>query len=210
MTEIQKRAISGFFYILVMCLGTSYSELTFRLLFLILFLISLYEMNKLRKEKNKLISILFVIIPFTLIQIISENNNEIEWNRNIILFMFIITWTFDSFAYILGSKYGKHKIIPLISPKKSWEGFIGGFLASIIISLLIYKWFQFESLLNILILSTIIPFSATIGDFIESYYKREAKVKDSGKIMPGHGGILDRMDAFLVTIPVIYILTKIL
>ena len=208
MNAIQKRAISGFFYIIIMWIGTSYSELSFRVLFVVLFILSFYEMYRLRKEKSKLLAFLFIIIPFTLIQNISNNYASIEWNRNLILFMFIITWTFDSFAYIFGSKYGKNKIMPSISPKKSWEGFAAGFLASTIISLLIIRYFQYNSL-NIII-SLIIPFTATIGDFIESHYKREAKVKDSGKIMPGHGGILDRMDAFLITIPIIFILTKIL
>ena len=120
--------------------------------------------------------------------------------------MFILTWTFDTFSYLVGTKLGKHKILPSVSPKKSWEGFIGGFIFTIIASYLTYKYFGFESLKFPLIISIILPFTATIGDFIESHYKREAGVKDSGNFIPGHGGILDRIDAFMITIPILYIL----
>tara|TARA_B100001142_G_C14348697_1_gene661089 strand:+ start:8273 stop:8647 length:375 start_codon:yes stop_codon:yes gene_type:complete len=124
--------------------------------------------------------------------------------------MFILTWTFDTFAYIIGVKIGKNKIMPSISPKKSWEGFIGGLIFTIIASYFSYRYFDFDSFQDPLTISIVLPFTATLGDFIESHYKREAGVKDSGNIIPGHGGILDRMDAFLITIPVMYILINLL
>ena len=142
-----------------------------------------------------------------------HNYPEKEFNPSIILLMFVLTWTFDSFAYLIGRKYGKHKIFPSISPKKSWEGFFGGLIFTIIAGVISQLYFRtfFENikLELIIILSIILPFTATLGDFIESFYKRMANVKDSGNIIPGHGGILDRMDAFLVTIPVLYILINI-
>ena len=111
---------------------------------------------------------------------------------------------------IIGVKFGKKRIFPTISPKKSWEGFLGGFISTIITAYISYRYFNIVNIKTALIIGLILPFTATAGDFIESYYKRQAKVKDSGNIIPGHGGILDRMDAFLVTIPVIYLLINLL
>ena len=208
MTETLKRAISGLFYIAIMWFATSYSEFSYKLLFAVLALISLYEMWILRKSKSKIFAISYIIIPFFLIQDI--NYLEKEFNPSIILFMFLLTWTFDSFAYIFGINFGKNKIIPNISPNKSWEGFIGGYLFTIIVSYLSYSYFEFTSIKHILIISIILPFTATLGDFIISFYKRKAGVKDSGKLIPGHGGVLDRMDAFIITIPSIYIIINLL
>ena len=208
MTETLKRAISGLFYIAIMWFATSYSEFSYKLLFAVLALISLYEMWILRKSKSKIFAISYIIIPFFLIQDI--NYLEKEFNPSIILFMFLLTWTFDSFAYIFGINFGKNKIMPNISPNKSWEGFIGGYLFTIIVSYLSYSYFEFTSIKHILIISIILPFTATLGDFIISFYKRKAGVKDSGKLIPGHGGVLDRMDAFIITIPSIYIIINLL
>ena len=213
MNETLKRAISGAFYVVIMWLGVSYSELSFRCLFTILAIVSFYEMWKLRNGKSKFLAFAYVLIPFILIQLIVTKEDQQNWNSNLILFMFILTWTFDTFAYLFGVRFGKHKIMPSISPKKSWEGFGGGFVFSIIASYLSYSFFfKFEDIRIPLIISIsiILPFTATLGDFIESHYKREAGVKDSGNLIPGHGGILDRMDAFMITIPAIYILTKLL
>ncbi|MBT4478539.1 MAG: phosphatidate cytidylyltransferase [Flavobacteriales bacterium] len=203
MNKTLKRALSGAVYVAIMWFGTSYSEFTFRLLFAIIGILSLYEMWKLRKGRTSFISYLYVIIPLSLIH---------QIDTELILFMFILTWTFDTFAYLLGVKFGKHKILPSVSPKKSWEGFFGGFIFTIIASYITYNYFDiyfdFSSikLPLIIIMSIILPFTATIGDFIESHYKREAGVKDSGNFIPGHGGILDRMDAFMISIPILYIL----
>lgn len=216
MNELLKRGFFGAIYVVIMWFGTAYSERTFQILFLVLGLWSIYEMWKLRKGKPKLVALLMVIIPFFTIQFFcmtDSNYPEMPFNPSLVLLMYILTWTFDSFAYLIGRKLGKTKILPLISPKKSWEGFFGGYLFCILSSSLSYfifkDYFNHISTLSYILITLILPFSATTGDFIESYYKRKAGVKDSGKIMPGHGGILDRMDAFLITIPVIYIIINI-
>ena len=101
--------------------------------------------------------------------------------------------------------------MPTVSPKKSWEGFIGGLFSTIVASVILFKINFFTDQVNLLILISfgiILPFTATLGDFLESYFKRQAGVKDSGNFIPGHGGMLDRMDAFMITIPIIYILTN--
>lgn len=208
MNENIKRAYSGLIYISVMWFCTSYSTLTFSILFLAIGIISFYEMLKLRRGKSKLIALLFISVPFIIIHFfgffsLSDQNELI--NYRMILFIFILTWTFDTFAYIFGVNFGKRKILPSISPKKSYEGFLGGLIFTLIASYYTtLNLFEIE-ISKAMIISLFIPFTATLGDFTESYYKRQAGVKDSGNFIPGHGGMLDRMDAFLFTIPLLYI-----
>ena len=200
------RSIFGLAYVIIFWLCTTYSFLTFQVLFIVIGIIALYEINRLRINKSKLIPITFVLTPFIIIQMFNLNSNLNEtYNPSIILFMFLLVWSFDSFAYIFGINFGKNKIMPSISPKKSWEGFCGGFVCTVILAQ-IFKDYLNLSDVNIILASILVPFTASIGDFIISYYKRMAKVKDTGKLIPGHGGVLDRMDAFLITIPVFYIL----
>ena len=159
-------------------------------------------MWKLRKGKTKFLPFLYILVPLTLV-------HNIDYNT--VLYLFILTWSFDTFAYLFGVKFGKHRIMENISPKKSWEGFAGGFVSTIIVSYISINYFElFNSISNPLIISLFLPFTATLGDFIESHYKRRAGVKDSGKFIPGHGGMLDRIDAFMITIPIIYLIIKFL
>ena len=213
MNQTIKRTLSGAVYVAIMWFGTSYSELSFNLLFGIILLVCLYEMHKLRKGKTKILAYAYVLVPFLLIQLFDMTDSdypESPFDPSIILFMFILTWTFDTFAYLVGIQYGKHKIMPSISPKKSWEGFVGGFVFTIIVAYLSQKFFINIALRDVLFVSIILPFTVTLGDFIESHYKREAGVKDSGNFILGHGGMLDRMDAFTITIPAIYIIVNLL
>lgn len=210
MKEKINRFFFGILYVIILWLCTSYSSLTFKLLFGLIAIISLYEIYKLRKNKSKFFPIIFVLIPFVIIQMFNLNDNPNEnYDPSIILFMFLLVWTFDSFAYVFGVNFGKNKIMPSISPKKSWEGFFGGLVCTVIVAHIITKNIDVNKV-YIIVVSIITPFTASLGDFIISYYKRAAKVKDSGKIIPGHGGILDRMDAFIITIPVFYILFNLL
>ena len=197
MNETLKRALSGAVYVAIMWFGTFYSELSFHILFAVILLVCLYEMWKLRKGKTKILAFLYVLFPLLLVHFIKTE---------LILLMFILTWTFDTFAYLVGVKFGKHKIIPTVSPKKSWEGFVRRIYFYNNCCLSYSKLFNLEIELNqAIIISLFLPFTATLGDFIESHYKREAGVKDSGNFIPGHGGMLDRMDAFMITIPALYI-----
>lgn len=213
MNETLKRALSGFVYVLIMWFGTSFSELSFQILFLVLGLVSIYEMWKLRKGKSKVYAFVYVLLPFFLIhffgKIESLNFNSV-FDPSLILLMFILTWTFDTFAYLFGVRFGKTKIMPSVSPKKSWEGFAGGFIFSVLASFITTHYFLEVDSSIALAMSLFLPFTATLGDFTESYYKRQAGVKDSGNFIPGHGGMLDRMDAFMITIPVLYIYLNII
>lgn len=212
MSEVLKRLISGFIYILVLWSATSYSRISFTLLFICLGGVCFYEMLKLRKGKSKLIPLLYIAIPFFIIQLFVFNNSfysNTNFDPSPLLILFVLTWVFDTFAYIIGSNLGKHKIISQISPKKSWEGFIGGMTFTLLSVYFIKQFFDIFSINFLLLLAFVIPFTATIGDLIESFLKREAGVKDSGNLIPGHGGFLDRMDALMISIPALYILLNI-
>ena len=213
MNETLKRALSGFVYVLIMWFGTSFSELSCQILFLVLGLVSIYEMWKLRKGKSKVYAFVYVLLPFFLIhffgKIESDNLNSV-FDPSLILLMFILTWTFDTFAYLFGVRFGKTRIMPSVSPKKSWEGFAGGFVFTVLASLITTHYFLEVDNSIALVMSLFLPFTATLGDFTESYFKRKAGVKDSGNFIPGHGGMLDRMDAFMITIPVLYIYLNII
>ena len=158
-------------------------------------------MRKLRKGKTKFFAYLFIMIPFSIV---------LQIDKEIILFMFILTWTFDTFAYLFGVRFGKTKIMPSVSPKKSWEGFVGGFVFTVLASFITTRYFLEVDNSIALVMSLFLPFTATLGDFTESYFKRKAGAKDSGNFIPGHGGMLDRMDAFMITIPVLYIYLNII
>ena len=213
MSETLKRIISGIIYLAIMWFGTSNSQISYNILYIIIGIASLIEMYKALTKKH-LIPFLYVITPFILIHFINTKNLNGEFEPTLVLLMLILTWTFDTFAYLLGVKYGRHKILPHISPKKSWEGFAGGYIFTVIVSYICYKYLEntnyydigFINYYDILIITLLLPFTATAGDFIASYYKRKANIKDYGRILPGHGGILDRMDAFTITIPLLFIL----
>ena len=204
--ENKNRLLYGIIFVCILCFGTSYSPLSCSILFATIGLICFYEMWQLRIGKTKILALLYVSSPFILIQILIWHYLSVDYGdiyiwggSEIILKILFVTWTFDSFAYIIGVKFGKNKILPSISPKKSWEGFIGGMIITIILTFLYYQYNE-EGFINYLLMAIIIPFLATLGDFIESAYKREAGVKDSGNLIPGHGGMLDRMDSLLITI----------
>jgi phosphatidate cytidylyltransferase len=157
----------------------------------------------------------YIILPFIFITKISFG--VVDYNPKIIIGLFILIWTNDTFAYIVGKSIGKHKLFEKISPKKTVEGFIGGITFAIVAGYLISKYYikaslQFsdKSILIWTIIAVIVGVMGTIGDLIESKFKRIAGVKDSGKIMPGHGGILDRLDSVIFVAPFVFLFYKIL
>jgi len=133
-----------------------------------------------------------------------------NYNPNILLGSFILVWINDSFAYMVGKNFGKQKLFPSISPKKTVEGFLGGLFFSCVASYFITKYTNTLDFNNWLFLAILISVFGTLGDLIESKYKRQANVKDSGVIMPGHGGLLDRLDSIIFAAPFIYLFLRIL
>lgn len=132
------------------------------------------------------------------------------YDPSILLGCFILVWVNDSFAYLVGKNFGKQKLFEKISPKKTVEGFLGGLFFSCVASYFIYSCTETLTFTNWLILSIIVSVFGTFGDLIESKFKRQANVKDSGVIMPGHGGLLDRLDSIIFAAPFIYLFLRIL
>ncbi|MFC4816907.1 phosphatidate cytidylyltransferase [Flavobacterium sp. GCM10023249] len=130
---------------------------------------------------------------------------------SIIIGIFILIWTNDTFAYVVGKSLGKHKLFERISPKKTIEGFAGGMFFAIVAGIIISQYYvtSFSFLIWIGI-AIIVSVFGTIGDLVESKFKRLANVKDSGNIMPGHGGIYDRLDSIIFVAPFVFLLFKIL
>lgn len=157
----------------------------------------------------------YIVLPFIFIVKISFGTND--YNPKIILGLFILIWTNDTFAYLVGKSMGKHKLFERVSPKKTIEGFIGGVIFAAFAGFLISKLyiqpkpeFSSKSILIWTIIALIVSIFGTIGDLIESKFKRIAGVKDSGSIMPGHGGILDRLDSVIFVAPIIFLFYQIL
>lgn len=145
-----------------------------------------------------------IYIVFLLFYIMLLNGNIMIW------LIFITAWATDTFAYFAGMLFGKRKLCPHLSPKKTIEGAIGGILGSLIITLLFAKYIGSTDFLKFALLAIISSLFAQIGDLTASKIKRLCGVKDYGNIMPGHGGVLDRFDSILYTTPVVYYFIKLL
>lgn len=144
----------------------------------------------------------YIIIPFILVNYVAIGVKG--YNPKILISILILIWTNDTFAYLVGKNFGKTKLFPSVSPKKTIEGFVGGVIFTVISSVLLSKFFIESKILYIwIIIAIIVSIFSTLGDLIQSKFKRVAGIKDSGKIMPGHGGILDRLDSIIFVIPII-------
>ena len=191
-------------------------DLLLYIAFILIFIIFLIKMFSSTPTDNVIEDIsanflLSVFLPFLLTFIPLARDlhtvtpsNEIVTGNMWVLFLFLIVWASDTFAYIVGAAIGKHKFIPKISPGKSIEGLIGGtigaFIVAIIMNIYILQlnWW----LLSFITIDLVV--AGVIGDLIESMLKRGSRIKDSGSLIPGHGGILDRFDSLLISAPVIY------
>ena len=175
-----------------------------------LFLIrDLFSSNDLTNylAKRYLNFIFYITSSFIFIFLISNFNGF--YDASIILGCFILIWVNDSFAYIVGKNFGKQKLFYSVSPHKTVEGFIGGLFFCCISASLVSRYINFElNTFKWLMIAIIISVFGTLGDLIESKFKRQSNVKDSGKIMPGHGGILDRLDSIIFASPYIYLFLK--
>jgi len=157
--------------------------------------------------KRFIITTFYLSSAFVFLNYIANFNNS--FTPLLLLGSFILVWVNDTFAYLVGKNYGKQKLFSSISPKKTVEGFLGGLFFSCVASYFIANFTEVLGSTNWLILSIIISVFGTLGDLIESKFKRQANVKDSGVIMPGHGGLLDRLDSIIFAAPFIYLFLRI-
>lgn len=165
-----------------------------------LFIIELFSKSETPFENLgwNIIAVVYLLIPMVL------TNNIYSLNGGVFLVaLFGIIWFYDSACYVFGSLFGKHKLIERISPKKTMEGLIGGAVITLVASwfLTLLPALQIYTRTEWMILTVVIIFGATFGDLVESMLKRSLQIKDSGAIMPGHGGFLDRFDAYFFTVP---------
>lgn len=203
-----KRFATGL--ILGFCFFGAYfhSALLFTLiLFALSFIILFFEWPKLtglsiKSFKYWLISIVYPILPIASMIYFSLSYRKYDFILP--LYPFLVSWSADTGAYILGKMIGKHKVCPSISPGKSWEGLFGGFLAVSTFNLIVLpgiKSFPFviylKSVFSILLFSFLLTMVAFLGDIFISYLKRKRELKDTGNLLPGHGGLLDRFDSVL-------------
>jgi phosphatidate cytidylyltransferase len=165
--------------------------------------------NTLKKHNRYIYLIGYLVNPFLILPELIKLPHQ-SFNPKIIIGIFVLLWVNDTFAYLIGKNFGKHKLFEKVSPKKTIEGFVGGFIFTIIASFIISYFFDFLSPFEWFIIALIVGIFGNLGDLIESKFKRIAGVKDSGKIMPGHGGLLDRLDSFIFVVPYTFIYLKIL
>ena len=164
---------------------------------------------------NSLIGQLYIAVPLALTirltLVVDPFASMTQYNGLLLLAIFIFIWVNDTGAYLVGSRWGKRRLAPSISPKKSVEGSIGGLLL-VLLSAVVLRLLLFPELswLRILLIAAVVAIFGTIGDLFESSLKRRAGVKDSGKLIPGHGGILDRIDSLLLAVPAVYLLLAVL
>lgn len=144
----------------------------------------------------------YIVLPLSLSNLLFAMHDYFDCN--VLLSIFIFAWCNDTFAYLVGCKFGKRRLFERHSPKKSWEGFFGGFAATVLAGTLMWHFFS-GNIYIWLLMAVVTTVVGTFGDLIESMFKRQMGVKDSGNILPGHGGILDRFDILLLVLPVMWI-----
>ena len=205
---IQGMIVGVFNYILmyfVVSKGISYNYFSIN----ILFITSIFIQELYRRKKSPflniaitLLGIVYIILPLMLMHPISYRSGNYSYVPALVIMLML--WGNDSGAYTFGKLFGKNKLFERISPNKTWEGFFGGVFMSTSIGLIASFFFNEFTSLHFLGLGIIVGVLATYGDLLESMLKRNLQIKDSGTIIPGHGGFLDRFDGLLLITPIVY------
>ncbi|WP_304316694.1 phosphatidate cytidylyltransferase [Phocaeicola plebeius] len=201
----------GFAYLGVM---PGQTEILIPYLFLIIYLLvsELYlkKKNPLNNWAYTMMSQIYIALSFAMLNVLAYHsignegelsNYQVQYNPILPLSIFIFTWINDTGAYCTGMLFGKHRLFERISPKKSWEGSIGGGVFSIIAAIVMAHYFPFMPISIWIGLALTVVIFGTLGDLTESLLKRTIGIKDSGNILPGHGGMLDRFDSTLMAVP---------
>ena len=197
----------GFAYLGVM---PGQTEVLIPYLFLIIYLLvsELYlkKKNPLNNWAYAMMSQIYIALSFAMLNVLAYHSTgtspyNVQYNPILPLSIFIFTWINDTGAYCTGMLFGKHRLFERISPKKSWEGSIGGGIFSVIAAVVMAHFFPFMSLGIWIGLALTVVVFGTLGDLTESLLKRTLGIKDSGNILPGHGGMLDRFDSTLMAVP---------
>lgn len=205
-----KRALSGAVLAAVMVAAILGSRLTLTLLAAVIAGGSLWEYFRLsgRTRGGKLaIGMLWIVVPMALLPMLGTLGGGYHPLR--VLFYVLLIWINDVGAYVVGISIGRHKLWPRVSPKKSWEGFFGGMIFTVLAAVFLGPRMTGLSIVapwGWIVFGIVLTLSAVAGDLVESAFKRRVGVKDSGTIIPGHGGFLDRFDAMFLSLPFVYLL----
>lgn len=208
----------GFFTISSLITQTNLQLSTFYFLIPIIYLIFIAELYRNRPQPVPNISftilgIIYIAIPITLLHesaYFSPYQFDDHYHYEVLLGYFLMLWSNDTGAYLLGRKFGKTKLFPRISPKKTWEGSLGGALLTLITVGLISWLFDHYDYKVWLGMGLIIILFGSWGDLVESLFKRSLKIKDSGNLLPGHGGVLDRFDGIFISAPFVYFFLRLI
>jgi phosphatidate cytidylyltransferase len=170
--------------------------------------------NPFNSIAHTLFCLIYTALPFSLFPFAAFSrtglnsilpHSQVIFSPGILIGFFILLWLNDTGAYLSGSTFGSHRLLERISPKKSWEGFFGGMILAAVASWFLAGWLGSVEPVKWVIISLIISISGTYGDLVESMLKRSMGVKDSGTIMPGHGGFLDRFDSTITSFPLVFL-----
>lgn len=205
----------GLFALLIAFLNIYYniSFTLFLLMIIPIYGIFIHELfilreNSLQSIAHTLFFLIYPLLPILLTIYLSSGSfygQSVNYSPGILVFTMVQIWIFDSMAYIFGVSLGKHRLYEKVSPKKSWEGFIGGFVITLIIGILVGYYSSLIIVIDSIFISIIVSVFGTFGDLVESLFKRNINLKDSGNTLPGHGGLLDRLDSFIFVIPWIFL-----
>lgn len=213
------RSLSAVIYVIVMLTGLMFSQWSFRLLFILIQFGCVVEFIRLIQRidpgfikfpfpvlKYLGLGFLYLSLPFSLLRDLYQHSPKYFTGPNWVFPMIIIVsiWINDTMAYIVGSLIGKTPLSP-VSPKKTWEGTIGGAILAVLTVTIAGKLILGFNIQYLILVSVTSAIAGTLGDLLESKIKRLANVKDSGQLMPGHGGFLDRFDSLLVAIPAVWL-----
>jgi len=214
-TKLPKRTlIIGLLFYLILNFFFSENEIVTNVFLTISILVNLFLMLtlftnksfKFNKVQNSFFLISYLVLSLYFLFSIPTLSNS--YNPLSILFLLVIIWSSDSAGYFFGIKYGKRKLMESISPKKTVVGFVSGLLSSIIVSITFALIINFENTFKLILIGISISFIGSVGDLIESKFKRQYAIKDSGKILKSHGGMFDRLDSLIFVAPFVYLLYK--
>lgn len=170
----------------------------------IIYFIKLYKKSDVKPFTNiayTFLGILYVAVPFSLLHVIAFCTGKYQFE--LVTGILLLTWASDTGGYFAGTLFGKTKLFVRISPKKSWEGFIGGAVLTLVIAFMLSNYIDILPLWKWMTIGILTVIAGTYGDLVESLFKRSINIKDSGESLPGHGGFLDRFDALLLSLPFI-------
>ncbi|WP_158796353.1 phosphatidate cytidylyltransferase [Pedobacter sp. L105] len=187
-------------------LNTKYLLLLIPLVFIV-FLLELYKKapSPFANISYTFVGLIYVTVPFCFFYSLGFINDWNTYNFHLPLSFLLMLWASDTGAYLFGRKLGSHKLFERHSPKKTWEGFFGGVFTSVLVSFIVSLFFKEISFLVLGGMAVLIVSFGTLGDLVESMLKRSLGAKDSGTLLPGHGGLLDRFDGLLIAAPIVYV-----